>query len=132
MKNLRGIKEDKKRKYKTLMTSYKNGKVITHIFLSLYFIAVFLSYFLLDLGNKFLSVVFMLFIIKVFMDYCMDTKKEIVAYGLVRLVIIALPFAFVFDKTTNLSLIGLSFSFIFIYFIYFVSKIKGMKEVKYV
>jgi len=132
MKNLRGIKEDKKRKYKTLMTTCKNGKEITHILLSLYFIAIFSAYFLLDLGNRFLSIVLMLFLIKVFMDHYMNTKKEIVAYGLVRLVIITLPFAFVFDKSSNITFIIMSFSFIFIYFLYFFFKIKGVREVKYV
>jgi len=132
MKNLRGITGDKKRHYKTLMTTNKNGKQITYVLLSLYFIAVFAAYFILDLGNRFLFVVFILFIVKVFMDYYMINKKEIIAYGLVRLVIITLPFAFVFDKTSNISFIALSFSFIFIYFLYFISKIKSALKAEYV
>ena len=75
-KNLREIDEDKKRGYKTLMTMYKNGKDVTHILLSLYFILIFLSYFLFDLGNKFLFVVFVLFIIKVFMDYSRRSQSR--------------------------------------------------------
>jgi 4-hydroxybenzoate polyprenyltransferase len=132
MKNLRGIKGDKKRKYHTLMTKYKNGKQITQILLSIYFIAVFLAYFFFNLSKKFLVVVVFLFVIKIFMDYYLNTSKEIVAYGLVRLVIIILPFAFVFDKATDPLLLMISLSFITGYFLYFISNVKQALKSQYV
>jgi len=130
MKNLNGIEKDKQRGYKTLMTKYKNGKTATHFLLSFYFIVVFLLYFFLDLGNRFLFVVFVMFVIKTFMDYYMNTGKEIVAYGLVRLIIIIFPFAFVFDKAENIELVFLSFSFILFYLVYFALKVSGVKHGK--
>lgn len=127
MKNLRGIEEDKKRGYKTLMTRYKNGKNVTHILLSLYFIIIFFLYFLFNLGHKFLFIIFLMFVVKVFMDYYMNTEREVVAYGLVRLVIIMLPFAFVFDKALNIVFPLISSTFIFTYFLYFLKKVGGVK-----
>lgn len=130
MKNLNGIEEDKKRNYATLMTKYKNGKTATHILLSLYFLAVFLIYFLTDLGNKFLFIVFLMFIIKIFMDYYMNINQELIAYALVRLVIIILPFAFVFDQAKKIELILISSSFVLVYLTYFILKVGEIKHGK--
>ena len=127
MKNLNGIETDKKRKYKTLMTIFKNGKTPTHILMKLYFIIAFSAFFLFDLTKKFLAIIAVLFLIQIIMDICMTTKKEIEAYGLVRLVIISLPFAFVFDKATNPILPLISLTFINIYFAYYITKFRTIK-----
>ncbi len=127
MKNLNGVEADKKRKYKTLMTILKNGKTPTHILMKLYFIVAFSAFFFFNLTKKFLIIIVILFFIQIIMDICMTSKKEVEAYGLVRLVIISLPFAFVFDKAINPILPLISLTFINIYFTYYIIKFRTIQ-----
>lgn len=118
MKNLKGVKEDKKRGYKTLMTKYKDGKKITNLLLNLYLLLLFLAYFIFNLNKKFLLIFSILLMLGFFINYLMANKKEVQAYRLVRLVIILFSFAIVFSQTSNLKIILLSFSLVFVYFTY--------------
>ncbi len=125
MKNLRGVEEDKKMGYKTLMTLYKNGKKITNFFLQFYFILLFLSYFIFDLGDKFLLVILGIFLIKILIDYYMNNNREVRAYHLCRLIVMLFAFAFVYDRATNLSIVFLSLLIPIIYVLYLLTNKTG-------
>ena len=118
MKNLNGIKEDKKRKYKTLMTKYKGGKSITKILFDFYFVLMLIAYFLFDLGNKYIAAFVVLLTFKILMDLYFNNKKEIMSYELLRLLLISFSFAFVFDLTSNTKIILLSSALIIAYLFY--------------
>ncbi len=118
MKNLKGVKDDKKRGYKTLMTKYKGGKKITNLLLNLYLLLLFLAYFIFNLNEKFLLIFSILLMLGFFINYLIVNKKEVQAYKLVRLVIILFSFAIVFSQTSNLKIILLSLSLVFVYFTY--------------
>jgi len=120
MKNLRGIKDDKKRKYKTLMTKYKNGKKITNLLLDIYLVLLFLAYFIFKLSNKFLFIFSILLMLGFFINYLMANKKEVKAYQLARLVIILFSFAIVFDKVTTILPLLISLALIFTYLFYLI------------
>ena len=126
MKNLKGINQDKKNNYKTLMTCYKNGRLITYYLLKLSFIIIFLIYFLFDFGNNYLAIVLILYIIQIIMDYFIYTKQELKAHGLTRLITITIPLAIVLEKNPKFATISLTFSLIYI--IYYIYKIKKMNK----
>lgn len=127
IKNLNGVEKDKKNKYVTLPTKYKNGKKITHLLLQFYFIFMFLAYFIFNLTNKFLFVILFVFIIQIFINYSINNKKEILAYKLTRLIGLLFTFAFVFDKASNIFSIFFSLSIILIYSGYLFFTIKNGK-----
>ena len=118
MKNLNRVKEDKKRKYKTLMTYYKNGKKITYFLFNFYFILMFIAYFVFDLTNKYLIIFAGIFIITIFLNSYLNNRKEILAYKLSRLIVILFSFAFVYDKATDFIIISISGFLIFVYIVY--------------
>lgn len=118
MKNLSQVKEDKKRKYKTLMTQYKNGKQIINWLLNIHILLLFLAYFVFNLGNKFLLIFFFIFILSIFIFHLINKNKEIKAYSLSRLIFILFSFAIVYDQTTRIIFILMSASMILIYLAY--------------
>lgn len=125
MKNMNGWKEDKKRGYKTLMTLYKNGKGITNFLFQVYFILVLASYFIFDVGGKFLFIVLIMFSIKILMDFYINSGREIKAYVICRLIIILFAFAFVFDQASNINLVFLGLSIPSLYTVYLLIKLKN-------
>lgn len=124
MKNMNGWREDKKRGYKTLMTLYKNGKSITNFLFQVYFILVLASYFIFDVGDKFLFVVLIMFVIKILMDFYMNSGREVKAYVICRLIIILFAFAFVFDQASDFGLVLLGLSIPSLYTFYLLIKLK--------
>lgn len=62
VKNIKDKKEDKKRKYKTLVTEFKSGEKITLILFALTLIPLFFAKFILNLNNIY-WIFFLLFII---------------------------------------------------------------------
>ena len=124
MKNLKGIKQDKRNNYKTLMTCYKNGRLITYYLMKISFITIFLIYFLFDLGNNYLIIVLILYMIQIIMDYFIYTKQELKAHGLTRLITIIIPLAIVLEKNPKFATINLIF--ILIYITYYLYKFKKM------
>lgn len=115
IKNLKGIEEDKKRGYITFMTKFSNGKQITLLLMQIYFISLFLAYFLFDLSSKFIFILMGIFILKILIDYFLNTKKDVTAYKLIRLVPILFIFGIIFDKAENSLALSLIFSIILIY-----------------
>lgn len=126
MSNLNGILGDKKNRYKTLMTTSKNGKLHTHLLMNISFVIAFTIYFLFNLSNKFLLIILLLFSIEIIMNYLMNSKGEIEAYGLMRLVAIIFPFAFVFEWAHNIEIFLVSLTFIDTYFIYYIINFKNI------
>lgn len=118
MKNLNGVKEDIEKKYKTIMTSSTNGKTLTYILFNFYLIVMFLSYFIFNLGNKFLIVFSFILAIKIFTDYFIYNGKQVLTYKLGRLVILVFSFAFVLDQSTSINIILISSILILVYAIY--------------
>jgi hypothetical protein len=118
MKNLNRIKEDKKNKYKTLLTKYKNGKKLTNFLFQIYFVFIILAYFIFNLNYIFLIGIIPIFILKTIIDYNLNNKKEIFAYELSRFLVILFIFFIVYSKTSNIRLIILNSSLIFLYLIY--------------
>ena len=118
MKNLNQIEKDKKRRYKTLMTQFKNGRQITNWLLNIHILLLFLSYFIFDFGNKFLLIFFFIFILKIFVSNLINKNRDLKAYYLSRLIFILFSFAIVYDQTTNTIFILMSASMVFIYLAY--------------
>lgn len=125
IKNLIGVKEDKKRKYKTLLTEYKNGKRITQYFLNIHIGLLFLTYFIFNLGNKFLLIFFPILIIGILMNYLMKKNKKTKVYALSRLIFLLFSFAIVYDKTTDYKLPLASATILLIYARYLFKTIKN-------
>jgi 4-hydroxybenzoate polyprenyltransferase len=121
IKNLKGVEEDKRRGYRTLMTIYKNGEKITIILLQIYFVSLFLIYFILDLEYKFTLILMSIFLLKILIDTYLNTQK-IVAYKLTRLIPLLFTFGIVYDQTTNNKIIFLSFSIIIVYLFFLLTK----------
>jgi len=118
MKNLSQVVKDKKRKYKTLMTQYKNGKQITNWLLNIHVLLLFLAYFIFSLNNKYLLIFASIIIITIFVNFYLRNGKETQAYYLSRLIFILFSFAIVYAKTTNTIFILMSASMILIYLAY--------------
>ncbi len=121
MKNLNGVKEDIEKKYKTIMTSSLNGKTLTYILFNFYLISMFLSYFIFNLGDKFLIIFSFILAIKIPIDYFIYNGKQVLSYKLGRLIILIFSFAFVLDQSTNINIILISSILILIYAIYLTS-----------
>lgn len=129
MKNLKGVKEDLEKKYRTLMTTSRAGKVLTYILFNFWMIVMFLSYFAFDLGARFLIVFSVILALKIPIDYYIYNGKQVLAYKIGRLVLLTFSFAFVFDKATNVNIVLTSGTLILLYLIYLtgdiISEIKG-------
>ena len=127
MSNLNGIETDKQNRYKTLMTMSKSGKLYTHLLMNISFTVALAIDLIFKLSNRFLVIIFLLFIIEIIMNYLMNSRKEIHAYGLMRLVTIIFPFAFVFEWASDIRIFLISWIFIEIYLVYYFANYKKIK-----
>ena len=128
-KNIKDLKSDKKRGYKTLTTLFSNGILITTIFKEIFFIFVFLSYFILELTEKFLFFFLFIYIIRLFSD---KIKNEQASLFLSRFLIILFLFSIILDRILikfNLQIIILASFICILFLIFFFSSVfkKGDK-----
>jgi 4-hydroxybenzoate polyprenyltransferase len=128
MSNLNGIKGDKENKYKTLMTLCKNGKLYTHLLMNISFLVAFAIYFLFDFSNKFLLIILLLFSIETIMNYFMNSKREIEAYGLMRLITIIFPFAFICEWAHDIRIFLIGLIFIETYLTYYIANFRNIQH----
>lgn len=128
MSNLNGIKEDKQRGYKTLMTTFKEGKLYTHFLMNISFLIMILIYLFNNFSKKYLFVTFTLLILEVFMNYMMNSKREIEAYGLMRLIAIAFPLAFIYELAKDIRIFLIGSIFVSTYITYYISKVYYVKQ----
>ncbi|MCH7850101.1 MAG: UbiA prenyltransferase family protein [Nanoarchaeota archaeon] len=122
IKNIKGIDEDKKRGYKTFLTTYRKGKQITIVLMFMYFTSLFMAYYVFDLGNKFLLLSIFFIPLYMVMHMCMIKKMETLSYKCSRLLVLFFLFAIVFDQTSRVDFVALSAFPILVYLPHLLTK----------
>ena len=77
-----------------------------------------MAFFIFELDRKFLIAFMVLLTFKILMVFYFDNNGEILAYKLVRLLLIASAFAFVYSLSPKIEIILLSCSLIVLYSVY--------------
>ncbi|MBT4375941.1 UbiA family prenyltransferase [archaeon] len=109
MKNLNGIQEDLKRKYKTLPTKFQNGRTITIFLFNLYSILIILSLFLFNLNPNILILFSIIFLFHLLVNYLLKTKQDYLAYTIARFIVILFNLTIILSISTNkIILLGIS------------------------
>lgn len=129
IKNLKGIDDDKKRKYKTLATTLKNGKLITLILFCISFFLMFIAYFLFRLNKIYPFILIIILMLYILVIIKILSKKEIAALKYVRGIILLFLFGIILGVSNNIIVIFFSSLLIIIYLlILFKDKLKGGKK----
>ncbi len=123
MKNFNGIREDRKRGYKTLITSYKNGKFLTLLMFVISGIIFIAIYFAFGLPKTYLVAILMAFVVKIEILFLVFAKEKIKAYELTRILVIILCLGIVYSVATELKIILLSNIVFYLYAIYLFKKL---------
>lgn len=123
MKNLRGVEDDIKNNYKTPMTTMRSGKLVIHSLMKLSLIVLFAIYFVFNMGQKYLIVILIIFILQIVSDIFMAINKELKAYPLFRLIAISVPFAIALDQS-GIKVYAINLAIILIYITYYTKNFK--------
>lgn len=118
IKNLKGVKEDTKRGYKTIATKFKKSKKITNILIGLAFIIMLSAYFIFNLSLIYLLVLSLVLVLKIIIIKKINNKKEESGLNLMRLATMIFLFGIVIDKASNFTIILFSFFLCFAYFLF--------------
>lgn len=123
IKNLKGIQEDRKRKYRTLTTVFKNGKLITFIFFWISFVLMIGSYFLFELKHSYLFVLLFIFILSVIISLgIFSDKKE--TLWIARGITLIFLFGIIISSTKYLLIIWSGLGIIVLYLSVLIFKIQ--------
>lgn len=118
MKNLKGLQDDKKRNYKTLLTKYQNGKLLTAIFLNCSFILLALAPIIFNLSPKYFALALIPIIIYITTNYLILKNKKTEAYFLSRLIPLTATLIFTITLNTKPTITLASTATIILYLTY--------------
>lgn len=118
IKNINNSDKDKELGYNTLITRSMNGKAITHILFESYLISMFFAYFIFDLGNKFLFVLCIIFILRIFVFNYINNGNEAFGYKLSKMATLLFSLGIIISKTTDYRIISIPLLLILLYAVY--------------
>jgi 4-hydroxybenzoate polyprenyltransferase len=116
VKNLKNVKEDSERGYKT-PAMLKHGRTIILVLFGISLLIISSAYFLFDLSSIYLLVLLLIFILGTLVIRDIFREKEISALKIARLIILIFLLGLIIEKTTNLSIIS---STLFLFFMYII------------
>ena len=118
MKNFKGIVEDKKNRYKTLLTYSKDGRFATVIIFNLSFLLLILAPIIFGLDKNYYLILILILILYFVINYFILNKREIFAYKLARLDVLLINLAISVSVFTNFSVFLIS-TFLIVFYLFY-------------
>jgi len=118
IKNINNSDKDKELGYHTLITRFRNGKSMTNTLLEFYFISMFFAYFIFDLGNRFLFVLGIIFVLRIFVFNYINNGNEVFGYKLSKLATLLFSSGIIISKTSDYRIISIPLALILLYAVY--------------
>ncbi len=116
IKNLNGIKKDIKLKYKTLPSTYENGKKITFLLYYFSFVMMLPAYFIFELNIIYIIFLVVLFLLFLITKKIVEKENYEAMLNVARLIISLFGFAITISIATNPKIIILGAIIIFFFF----------------
>ena len=129
VKNLKDIKEDKKRGYKTIATYFKNYRKLTKIFIGISFIFFLSGYFLFSLSFEYLFLMSVALFFECIIIYKINHNQDVSALNFMRLLVIIIFIGFILGFSNNLKIILVSLIFCFFFLLFLIyNEIQRQKD----